>query len=83
MEMFDKVTFFCLYCGEKLIKQSKAGACDLKKYHHLSIPATIAEDLKNTEIYCSSCKSFFIIYGEIPRVTLYLIDIRNGSNDYD
>jgi len=82
MSSFDNVTFFCPYCNEKIIIQSKSGLCELKNYHQESVPASIAENLKDGSVVCKKCHSHFLITGTIPRVSLFLIDSKL-ENGYD
>ena len=82
MGMYDSVTFNCPKCGDKLIEQSKVGACKLKNYHQQSVPANIAMDLKDDKISCPVCGIRFIITCNVPRVSLKLID-KSIEEDYD
>ncbi len=82
MGMFDTVHFFCPYCDDEIKEQSKAGKCDLNKYHQISVPANIAEDLINNKVICCVCDKVFFIKGTIPRVSLRLEDKKKG-NGYD
>ncbi len=82
MSSFDSVILHCPHCDKIITEQSKAGACELKQYHQTSVPAEIAEDLKDTKITCPRCRIVFKVAGNIPRVTLYLMDAKRG-NDYD
>jgi hypothetical protein len=45
MGMFDSVFARCPKCGEEVEFQSKAGACDLKRYSMHSVPPEIAQTL--------------------------------------
>ena len=82
MAMHDSITFFCPYCNEKLKEQSKAGECKLANYHQSSVPAEIAQDLKDTTTKCPVCEIIFLIACEVPRVSLRLIDTKK-ENGYD
>ena len=83
MGVFDTVYAKCPNCGEPLEFQSKAGGCDLKKYHHTSVPAEIAQDLHDySEIVCGTCWSTYKLTADVQRVCMTLQDI-NDKNDWD
>ena len=55
MGMFDSVFATCPNCGSEVEFQSKAGACDLKRYHSSSVPLVIANDLNGSSEKCLDC----------------------------
>lgn len=57
MELFDSVYLDCPGCNTSLELQSKAaeGGPRMKVFSRDEVPATVAVDLNNEEIYCPNC----------------------------
>lgn len=53
MGMFDTVFVPCPHCGRMVEFQSKAGDCELKRYHISSVPPEIAKWLDGDNQTCA------------------------------
>lgn len=90
MGMFDTVFFDCKNCGAQFSKQSKAGACELKKYHQSNVPADIAKDLSTdytfekdyNTVKCPNCAEVYsVVAPRMPRVPIKLV--KHSLRQYD
>lgn len=72
MGMLDSVFAKCPDCGAEVEFQSKAGICELKKYHSDSVPANVADALNGRIERCLACAAQVnvTLAAPIPRVAL-------------
>ncbi len=69
MGMFDTVHIICPTCKHKIEIQTKAGRCNLLRYHSDNVPADIAMSLNKREETCA-CGATIQIKAIVPRVKL-------------
>ena len=71
MGMFDSVFVECPDCGAQVEFQSKAGVCELKRYHYKSVPGAIAEDIHGDVETCQCGAQVEIrLTAPVPRVAM-------------
>lgn len=71
MGMFDSVYVECPKCGKEVEFQSKAGDCELKRFHPDSVPPEVAVDLSGDSQQCECGTTITLEYPECrPRVTM-------------
>lgn len=57
MGMYDEVSLKCPTCGHLCYVQSKVADCTLRTYEQSDVPAIIAEDINEQDVYCEECKN--------------------------
>lgn len=93
MGMSDSVIANCPECSAEIEFQSKAGPCNMYRYHSTSVPAEIAVDL-NEEYQterCEGCGTEVRLSAPVPRVSMAVSgvfrdedgDIKDSPNDWD
>ena len=77
MGMFDAVMFVCPRCHHKIEVQSKAGECVLAEIHSSQVPLDVAADLKDEDVYCEACYTYFRIrpHIDIHYVSMQLVEV--------
>lgn len=90
MGMFDSVFVPCPICKKLIEFQSKAGECNLKKYHYTSVPANIAMDIKSKDYdgkpydVITCCEKQFYLSATIERVSMNIKEwIEDEEDDWD
>lgn len=85
MGMFDSVYVNCPECNTQNEIQSKAGDCDLKRYHFTSVPAVIAEDISGEVVKCYACNTRFSIEHPNPncRVNMIVKTVKTNEDHWD
>lgn len=85
MGMFDSVFVECTECSEPVEFQSKAGVCEMKRYHVSSVPLKVAVDLDGETARCSFCNHEMAIVPEtrIDRVRMVASTPRMTRPDGD
>lgn len=83
MGMFNEVAFDCPECGSHFTEQTKTGSCDLKTFHHSSVPIAEVSGLMDRWgfIYCPDCGERFELSYQ-TRVSVHLVRPR-VDEDYD
>ncbi|MCP4123008.1 MAG: hypothetical protein GY751_14750 [Bacteroidetes bacterium] len=81
MGMFDSVYAACPVCGGQVEFQSKAGICDLKRYHMTAVPPEIASDIDDYTVACK-CGAYVTLKlaTPIPRVQMFVV---KKSDEFD
>ena len=82
MGMFDSVIVSCPKCKAEIEFQSKAGVCELKRYHQSNVPATVAESLNGGTKTCPFCQCEVEIVVCVPRVALSA-KVMGTEQEYD
>lgn len=70
MGMFDSVMVPCPKCTKLVEFQSKAGECNLSKYHVNSVPAEIAVDINGDTENCENCGYLIKLSANVPRISM-------------
>lgn len=82
MGCYDSVFVNCPQCKRRVEFQTKAGACELKKYDAGCVPPELARSLhKKTEVCKCGAKVQLRLYGPILRVPMRVKHVRAGSSD--
>ena len=69
--MFDSVFVNCPACGKQLEFQSKAGPCELKRYHVNSVPPIIAYDVDGDVKSCECGQDVTLVFpSHVDRVSM-------------
>lgn len=80
MGMFDSVIAPCPKCGSEVEFQSKAGECELRRYHISSVPPEIANDLSG-EVASCKCGEMLKIVVANPIVRVQMVVAVPGTWD--
>ncbi len=81
MGMFDSVYATCPHCDERVEFQSKAGVCELKRYHMDSVPPEIARDIDGDTEACK-CGSNVTLKLARPIERVQML-VGNKSEEFD
>ncbi len=83
MGMFDTVFAECPVCRALVEFQSKAGACEFKRYRLDSVPPEVARDIKGNSEICDNCEHVVTlgVNRPIPRVSMTIVS--DDDSDWD
>ena len=74
MGMFDSIYVSCPTCDEQIEFQSKAGPCDLKRYHYKNVPAAIAMSISGETEICKYCNDKVTLICDDVRIAMIIKD---------
>lgn len=83
MGMFDTVCVDCPKCGATIEFQSKAGPCELKRYHVSSVPFVIAADISGEIEFCPECNTEITLNNPEPNMRVNMVTVWKGAVEWD